>query len=321
MGGDFIKLYKYRSIVDKTSFANYLKALDEGYLWFADIKSLNDPSDSMVYYDREKEEELFIEYFSNNQATIYRSFLKLVYQKIPQMVSFVDSITDEQILSMAEMMNNGNFNEFLLGVGASDGDIEKFEKAKKYSETNFKENEDKFKDILEPIFEFNDTYRHTIKVFSMSDSAVNKHLWEKYADEYGFCVEYETNLITDEMIELKDLNPVVYTDERDHFSWLPIFLAALQLGNQKKIKQNLEKDLSIQLLTKNTVWSKEREYRFFNNKANKIYANIVSGIILHKNILDTDEANRLIQLSKKEKWNLLVWDGNKLVLKFESGDN
>jgi len=312
-----MKLYKYRTIKDKANFALCLKALEEGYLWFADIKSLNDESDSMIYYDREKEEQLFKEYFSKNQAQIYRNILKLIYQKTPQTVHFVDSITDEQIISMAEMMNIGNFNELLLSVGASDKDIEKFEQAKTHSETKFKEHEDKFKEILEPIFEFNDTYRHTIKVFSMSDSAVNKHLWEKYTDEYGFCIEYDTDLITDDMTELKDLNPVVYTDDRRHFSWLPLFLTALQLGNPAEIKKDLEMNLANQLLTKGLKWSPEREYRFFSNKSNKVYSNIVTGIILHKSILETDEAKSLISYSKTKKLNLSVWDGNKLALKME----
>ena len=50
-----MKLYNYRTITDKANFDFYFKALEEGYLWFADIKSLNDESDSMIYYDRKKE--------------------------------------------------------------------------------------------------------------------------------------------------------------------------------------------------------------------------------------------------------------------------
>lgn len=312
MGGDFIKLYKYRSIVDKTNFANYLKALDEGYLWFADIKSLNDPSDSMIYYDRQKEEQLFTEQFSKNKAKIYKAFLKLLYGKIPQIVSFVDSMTDEKILEIEEAMMKGSFDKLLLGVGATSTDIDKFNQAKKVSESKFKESEDQIKSILEPIFDFNETYRNTIKVFSMADTGDNNHLWKEYVKEYGFCIEYETDKITDKMDELKDLNPVIYTDDREHFSWLPIFLIALQWDNRDQMKIDLEKNLTEQLLTKELRWSPEREYRFFSNKGNMVYADIVSGIILHESIIDTVEAHELIKLSIKRKWTVSIWDGYKL---------
>ena len=74
-------------------------------------------------------------------------------------------------------------------------------------------------------------------------------------------------------------------------------------------------NLANQLLTKELKWSLEREYRFFSNKSNKVYSNIVTGIILHKNILETDEANSLISYSKMKKLRLSVWDGDRLVLK------
>ena len=127
-----MKLYKYRSIRDKEKFNYYLKALSEGYLWFADIRSLNDPSDSMIYYDREKEEELFITYIIYNKGLIYRSFLKHLYKQIPQVEVFIESTSDDQLLTMINTKNKEDFNEFFPGTGAIDEDIITSDKAKKH---------------------------------------------------------------------------------------------------------------------------------------------------------------------------------------------
>ncbi|MDY0277548.1 MAG: DUF2971 domain-containing protein [Acholeplasma sp.] len=309
-----MKLYKYRSITNKQHFDYYLKSLSEVYLWFADIRSLNDPSDSMIYYDRKKEEELFRTYFSENQANVYRNFLKLIYKQLPQIRLFIDSISDNQLLSMADMMNNGDFDKLLYSAGATDEDIIRFEKAKIHSDDLFKQNEPQFKDILEQIFDFNDTYRHNIKVFSMSDSYDNDYLWKEYSEDYGFCIEYDSGLITDEMTELKDLNPVIYTDSRQHFSWLPLFLVTLQNDDQENLKKELEINLKNQLLSKGTIWSKEKEYRFFSNKSNIVKADIVTGIILHESILGTKEAEQLVKLCNDRKWKLSIWCSNEYEL-------
>ena len=53
-----MKLYKYRTINVKTLLDLYLKTLEERYLGFADIKILNEESGLMIYYDRQKEEEI-----------------------------------------------------------------------------------------------------------------------------------------------------------------------------------------------------------------------------------------------------------------------
>lgn len=313
-----MKLYKYRSIKNKETFNYYLKALSEGYLWFADIKSLNDPSDSMIYFNKEKEEELFQAYISKNKPKIYRTFIKRLYSKVPQIEKSIDSITDDQLLAIEDMMNNGTFNNLLFNSGATDEDITNFETAHKDVQRQFQQHEDMFRKKLEPIFAFNDTYRHNIKVFSMSDSFDNKHLWNEYAENYGFCIEYDSDLITDEMKDLMDLNPVIYSDKRDHFSWLPLFLLAFQLENKEILKNELEQNLRNQLLFKGMTWSKEKEYRFFSNGGNKVYANIVTGIILHKNILGTKEANQLIKLANDRKWILYSWDNNSRLVSYQS---
>lgn len=312
-----MKLYKYRSIKDRVNFDNYMHALEEGYLWFADIKSLNDPSDSTIYYDQNKEEALFNEYYSNNQAKIYRAFLKQIFKTNPQISPFVDSLEDEQLLEIVELVSNGKFNDFLTRLGSTKSDLEKFSKAKSGFDSIYKEQEDSLRKILEPMFEFNDTFRHTFKVFSVSDSAENVYLWTEYAHQFGFCIEYDTDLITDEMYDLSDFNQVIYADSREHFSWLPLLLVAMQLENENIDKLQLESELKRQLLTKELKWGQEREFRFFSKKENIVNANIVSGVVIHQSIVDTREARELIKLAKSRSWTLSIWDGSTLTVATE----
>ena len=66
-----MKLYKYRSIKSEV-FPYYLESLKDGYLWFADVLSLNDKSDSIIYYGKEQDFMEFKQYYDEHELRVFK---------------------------------------------------------------------------------------------------------------------------------------------------------------------------------------------------------------------------------------------------------
>ena len=285
--------------------------MEEGYLWFADVPTLNDPQDSIIYYDKEKEGQFLLDYFKVHKVEILDALLENTLSAIPGAVEQKNKLSDQDILEIMTCCETGKESQFLESKGANKIQLEQYGKIKQEflnkMEPIFKEIEPKILEILN----FNETFRIKIKVLSLSSDFDNKHLWEKYSENFGFCIEYDLEKIKHlpepERKHLKELKQVIYTDEREHFSWLPVFLLMFGVGNKELLSKELEISLETQLITKDQKWLQESEYRFFNNEKNRVYADLVSSIYLHENIIGTDEGNRLIELARKRNWNIHVW--------------
>lgn len=306
-----MKLYKYRSIKNRSQFEYYLKALEEGYLWFADVPTLNDPQDSIIYYDVEKERKFLLDYFEAHKIEIVRATSEKMVSGNLEVMEKISKLSNRDFLEIETCYENDSVSQFLELKGANEIQLKQYEKIKQEflnkMDSIFKEIEPKILEILN----FNETFRENIKVLSLSFDSDNKHLWEKYSENFGFCIEYDLEKIKHvpepERKHVKELKQVIYTDEREHFSWFPVFLLMFGVGNKEQIVKELELNLETQLITKDQKWSQESEYRFFNNEKNIVNADLVSAIYIHENIIDTDESNRLIELARKRNWKIHVW--------------
>lgn len=298
-----MKLYKYKSI--KNGFENSLSSLKENYLWLANVDSLNDPMDSIIYYDQEKQIEILQEYYENNEETVIVGLLEKL--PVPGLVDALKLLPKEQIKYMISLFKH-NDNEVIKNAIIAQGGTEYhsdvlFMQLSKINDI-FESKETELTDALLPILDFNRTYRDKLKIFSLSERFDVSSMWGLYADNNrGFCIEYDFSKVTDKDI-LKNLRQVKYIDERTALSYKDLFIGSLLSQDPKT---NMTELLEEQILTKDASWSAEREWRIvMTNVPNKLYIDIVSAIYIDESIKDTQEGKQLIQLANGRKWNILI---------------
>jgi hypothetical protein len=72
------------------------------------------------------------------------------------------------------------------------------------------------------------------------------------------------------------------------------------------------------LLTKKAFWNYEKEWRILlYNIENKLYADLVSGIIIDDRIIGTDNGKKLLELCEQRGWNITVRTKNVIQTKHE----
>ena len=86
-------------------------------------------------------------------------------------------------------------------------------------------------------------------------------------------------------------------------------------AQDKELLKKAGRDILEKTITKLSKWKEEKEWRIFLcnlDENNKIYADIVSGIIIDERIINCDNSKRLIDLAKNRKWNIKVRKKNRL---------
>ncbi|MCH5271962.1 MAG: DUF2971 domain-containing protein [Lachnospiraceae bacterium] len=114
----------------------------------------------------------------------------------------------------------------------------------------------------------NQAVDNAIYIISLCADNKNRLMWSHYADNHkGFCIEYDCNLdnICDNVALI---SPVVYSVMRPKIPWKS-FIAADNL-----VKKEIDKDtftsFLFSFLTKDEVWSYEREWRILVPSTNKV---------------------------------------------------
>lgn len=71
--------------------------------------------------------------------------------------------------------------------------------------------------------------------------------------------------------------------------------------------KSISYDLMQKLITKKAFWSYEKEWRILlYNIENKLYADLVSGIIIDDRVVETDNGKKLLDLCRQRGWNITV---------------
>ena len=121
-------------------------------------------------------------------------------------------------------------------------------------------------------------------------------MWSHYADGHkGFCVEYDFSTPSDEVLSILPL-PVFYSTDRPLIPWEPAF---------ENTPENMEaacKQLLLGLITKDSEWSYENEWRIFiNNSApDDLKMPRISCVYLGASISE-ENRNKILAIAKKNK--------------------
>ncbi|MDD5183293.1 MAG: hypothetical protein PHU02_03890, partial [Bacilli bacterium] len=121
-----MKLYKYRSIKSEV-FPYYLESLKDGYLWFADVLSLNDKSDSIIYYGKEQDFMEFKQYYDEHELESVQS---IVNSFVPNknIKDSLSKVPNDKLLEMIKILkkSDNEIKEYLISNGENNENINKF---------------------------------------------------------------------------------------------------------------------------------------------------------------------------------------------------
>ena len=311
------KLYKYRSI-EGESFEYAYDGLRSGYLYMARANTLNDDFDSTLNFDVEKD--------LNNQMNLFikKPWLYLdIWVKAncnqPIFQSYIDKISYQMVISCVNPktyeLDKGKAINLFSQFGIDRQNAENYiNQILDFTNNEIEKHADNFKKPLSSIVNFNNESKKDIYVFSMSEDYNSDTMWAYYANSNkGFCIEYDYNKVKnlpfDKRKLLISLYKVVYREQFEEYS----FTDMLQyfMGGQKDVQllRKANKQTLTCLITKLNKWKEEKEWRIFLcnlNESNKIFADIVSGIILDERIINSVNGQRLLNLAKVKNWDIRV---------------
>ena len=121
-------------------------------------------------------------------------------------------------------------------------------------------------------------------------------MWSHYADSHkGFCVEYDFSTPSDDVLSILPL-PVLYSTERPLIPWGPAL---------EKTPENTEaacKRLLLGLITKDSEWSYENEWRIFINKdkSSDLKMPQISCVYLGASISDEDR-EKILKIARAKQ--------------------
>lgn len=144
------------------------------------------------------------------------------------------------------------------------------------------------------LFSLAQNARKDMGICSLSEVKNFDRLWDEYADgSKGYCIEYDMR----EYENLSLLYPVVYQDNRETNivnNILGSFIGEMIFGMSSG-QIAVDKSQFIRLfLTKDLVWSYQKEWRLLCDAKEKLPAPSISTIYLGKNILEKDKQQIMV---------------------------
>lgn len=138
-------------------------------------------------------------------------------------------------------------------------------------------------------------FNHLFRVGCLATDYKNRLMWSHYANGHkGFCVEYDYLQRSDSLKECVPL-PVIYSDERPLIPW------EVALDNNKENTDKLFEQLRRTLLTKDSVWSYENEWRIIisGSSSGNIAMPPISAVYLGTDMIQ-EEKEQIIKIAKQK---------------------
>lgn len=306
------KLYKYRSFCGD-SFSYTYDALENGYIWMPTVDNLNDDFDSVIFCDQFNQHRILLDY-------IYKDKDKLLY--------FLAKRYGEEIWKQKKLLSKIPFSEYLncFDPKTYHWDITKLIDVYFNQKNDALTAIDEIHSVVDELvsisprienfitwcFRRNKEAYKRFQVFSLSENYDLDNMWGYYADSgKGFCIEYDFNRGRKLSVGLKkfllNIYRVNYSDVRSFFD-IESFCEKFFFENEsEKYMTRIMESMINQITSKAKCWEHEREWRFvLGGCDSKIYANIVSGIIIDERALSNTNAKKLISLCEQNKWELKI---------------
>lgn len=311
------KFYKYRK-GEGQDFDYAYDTLEKGYIWLAKATTLNDDVDTTINFDPEKDVKDVEQFFLNHPIELFTWIFKKTEES-------------GDLLFGWDQLQNDLFRKVIACYDLETGEIDK-QKAKRVFlyygcteqecdvtlvkidelvKTYLIKNEDVLKKICENYLTINKKFREMSYVFCVSECYDLDTMWAYYADNKGFCIEYDFKKIMSLPLETRRLfmsfYKVLYNNTKDRLSFIPDIQYFLGEYKDKTLLAESNKTKIAQLLTKQEKWKDEKEWRLFLcNTKNKLYADLVSAIYIENSMLDTENGKKLLALAKERTWDVYI---------------
>jgi len=317
------KLYKYRSI-EGDAFNNAYEGLEQGYIYMARANTLNDDLDSSLHFDVEKDVQKQMDLFMDKPWLFLDNWVNTNLDQLG-FKSPVDIWAYKTVMSCVDKTTYDIDKEKAVELFVKSGVRKKT--AKKYIKDcldlvnkTIEEHAEELKKPISDLVNFNEISKKDIYVFSLTEDYDSNTMWAYYANSNkGFCIEYDYNKIQTLPIGKKKLliniYQVIYKDEFEEYSFVDMQKYFMTGAQDKELLKKAGRDILEKTITKLSKWKEEKEWRIFLcnlDENNKIYADIVSGIIIDERIINCDNSKRLIDLAKNRKWNIKARKKNRL---------
>ena len=308
------KLYKYRSLKGK-SFEFIYDSLKNGYLWIPPADSMNDDFDSILFGNSLAYYKDVVDYLCEDKNKFLFYSIKKAGRTKWDENEKLKRIPFDSFLECFDKNTYALMNHkcvALLGAYVDDADerIRYLDAIRKF-----------FKECIvlpearafsNAAYSYNREFCSRLHVFSMADSYNLDNMWGYYADSgEGFCIEYDFskiyNLSNDQKKSLLNTYMVEYVESLQCFD-VEAFVEANFFENQDlSIANRLIDSIIKQVISKDKSWDKEHEWRIvLGDIDSKLYANIVSGVIIDRRALNKTNTKKLIRLCRQNGWSIKV---------------
>ena len=310
------KLYKYRSI-EGEAFAYALDGLQNNYLWMAKASTLNDDLDCVIRFDPIKDGERTRQMFLAEPWRYFNQWLRknsdrkfyatpIEKYRLQKVVESIDTATWQ--LNEKKAVNK------LAQSGVTRSQAQKYiTNLLQWIEKTINGNFDDLKEPLSVMFNFNRNNRQNIYVFSMTENYDSDAMWGLYANSNrGFCIEYDFRRAKELPVAIKRklccLFQIIYMKEIKEFSFEKLDRYFFSEFQDTALYAEINREYFSHLLSKEIGWKNEKEWRLigFERKDNRLYADLVSGLIIDERVIQTENAKTLIRLAKERGWSIKV---------------
>lgn len=309
------KLYKYRAISGQ-AFEYAFDSLKNGYFWMAKASTTNDDFDCTLNYDLEEDIKSAKEEFLKRPWKYLETLMRENHDKFDSMLP-LDVFYVKQVLNCLD--NEGQLEEekaliLLVDKGFTRHKAKEFLNAMSVRiERRIDETSYALKDAVDGMLSINKKNRDSIFVCSMATRYDADNMWAYYADNNrGFCIEYDFNkgkgLPPAQIRKICRCYRVKYQEQKELFSFRKTFEYLCSGKKDQELYKSIISDFVNQISIKTGGWDKEVEWRLmmFELKDSRLFADIVSGLIIDERVINTDNATKLIQLAKERGWSIKV---------------
>ena len=311
------KVFKYRK-GDGQSFEYAYDSLKNGYLWLAKATTLNDDVDTTINFDPEKDVEDVKQYLLTHPLAVLSWVIKKTRESGELLFGW-NAIENDMFLQALDcynletgVLNRQKAKKIFFAYGCNEQESNAtLDNIDNFVKSFLEEHNDVLKQICENYLTINKSFREMTYIFSVSECYDLDTMWTYYADNKGFCIEYDFKIIMSLPLETRRLfmsfYKVLYNNTKDRLSFIPDIQYFLGEYKDKTLLAESNKTKIGQLLTKQEKWKDEKEWRLFLcNAENKLFADIVSAIYIDSSMVDTDNGKKLLELAKERNWAVYI---------------
>lgn len=207
----------------------------------------------------------------------------------------LDNMSEESMYVLSN--EDFNINEFAIANGITQDmdEISIFTEVLKKLYPTYKKSVEEMEKWFDDIqIKTQEIINEIYLVGCLSSDFKNRLMWSHYADCHkGFCIEYDFKDV-DKMKNGQHLLPILYEDKRPQFPW------GILIKQSESSMKDAQKKVLLSLLTKDKVWSYEKEWRILMQKQtnSELIMPPITCVYLGARI-DNESKNAIINIANK----------------------